>query len=290
MFNRILRYSLLIIGVVIIAALAVRFIWPTTVETVPAPGSKPVPTPTATSTFISSHAPSPAIASSSIKSPVPVSAPVITAATTSVSTSSPISKASSSIVIIQVPFTSQAPLGGWSDERQQDGCEEASAAMAMAWVNGEKNITKQEWLDRILAIADFEQKKYGENRDVALKDVVSWIFNDYFSYQKVSIKPVASSSDIIKELEKGNVVLIPTNGQALKNPNYKAPGPEEHMLVIKGYDYKKDEFITNDSGTRLGENYRYSSKTIFNAIRPYETGYKLPFPKILVREMIVVVK
>lgn len=282
MFNRILRYSLLIVGVVIIAALAVRFVWPAPVETVPVPESKPVPTPIkpATSTPVLI----PIKPATSTPAHVPAPTP------TSTSTSSPASKASSSIIMIQVPFTSQAPFGDWADERQQDGCEEASAAMAMAWVNGERNITKQEWLDRILAIADFEQKKYGENRDVSLKDVVSWIFNDYYSYQKVSIKTVASSSDIIKELEKGNVVLIPTNGIALKNPNYKAPGPEEHMLVIKGYDYKKAEFITNDSGTRLGENYRYSSATIFNAIRPYETGYKLPFPKILIREMIVVVK
>jgi hypothetical protein len=199
-------------------------------------------------------------------------------------------KASSTSFIIPVPFTAQAPLGEWSDARQQDGCEEASVAMAMAWVNGENNITKEEWLARLLAIADFEQDKYGENRDVALEDVVGWIFKDYYGYNKVLIKTVASSSDILRELERGNVVLIPTNGQALKNPNFKVPGPEEHMILIKGYDYKTGQFIANDPGTRRGENYHYSSEIIFKAIRSYETGYKLPFPQTLAREMIVVEK
>ena len=198
-------------------------------------------------------------------------------------------KASSTSFAIPVPFTSQAPLGEWKDERQQDGCEEASTAMAMAWIGGEKNITKANWKLRILILSNFENKKYGEYRDVALKDVVSWLFNDYFHYDKAAVKAVASSSDILAELEKGHVVMIPANGQALKNPNFTAPGPERHMLLVKGYDYKTKEFITNDSGTRRGENYRYPQKVVFEAIRPYKTGNKLPFPK-LDRQMIVVWK
>lgn len=195
-----------------------------------------------------------------------------------------------STIIMSVPFTAQAPLGEWSDSRQQDGCEEASAAMAMAWVNGEGHISKEDWLARIVGLADFEQKKYGEHRDVSVDDVVSWIFNDYYGYGRVTIKTVASTSDIVAELERGRLVIIPTDGQVLKNPYFSPPGPEEHMIVIKGYDYALGEFITNDPGTRRGEGYRYSADTIFNSIRPYVTGYKLPFPKILIREMIVVEK
>lgn len=232
----------------------------------------------------------PAPAASTPSAPVVVATSSAATAASTTPTIPVVAQASSTSFIIPVPFTAQAPLGEWSDDRQQDGCEEASAAMAMAWVNGESNIAKEEWLARILALADFEQKKYGEHRDVALKDVVSWMFNDYFGYEKVVIKPVASSSTILNELEQGNIVLIPTNGQALKNPNFKAPGPEEHMILIKGYDYKAGQFITNDPGTRRGENYHYSSEIIFKAIRPYETGYKLPFPQTLVREMIVVEK
>lgn len=296
MMNKGLKYIFLVAGLALIGLSLPALMN----KKIPAPSSSSVPPiPSALSPSSSTPVSS---ASSSVPVPVPAPAPISvsdpkaaatsTLAATPAATSTPAAttRASSSVLVIPVPFASQAPLGEWSDERQQDGCEEASVAMAMAWINEEKNITKEEWLVRILALADFEQEKYGEHRDVAIADVVSWMFNDYFSYEKVAIKSVASSSAILEELEQGNIVLIPTNGRALMNPNFKAPGPEEHMILIKGYDYQTGQFITNDPGTRRGENYRYSPSIVFNAIRPYETGYKLPFPKTLVREMIVVGK
>ncbi|MFZ4632135.1 MAG: C39 family peptidase [Patescibacteria group bacterium] len=197
-------------------------------------------------------------------------------------------------LIIKVPFTTQAPNTNWSDSRQQDGCEEAVSIMAMAWVKNEgldsKNlISKKEFEKRIIAISDFEKKKYGEYRDVTLKDISSWIFKDYFKYEKVSLKTVTSTKNILAELEKGRIVLLPMNGQLLKNPNFKAPGPLTHMILVKGYDYKTKEFITNDPGTRKGENYRYSEKVIMGAIRVYPTGYHLGVKKIE-KAMIVVEK
>jgi hypothetical protein len=192
-------------------------------------------------------------------------------------------------LLIDVPFTSQAPLAEWRDERQQDGCEEAAAAMAMAWVGGEKNITKANWRLRILILSNFEFKKYGEYRDVSLTDIQDWLFKDYFNYSAAEIKPVATAADIIKELEQGRVVLTPMDGRALKNPYFNPPGPERHMILIKGYDYDKQQFIVNDPGTRRGESYRYPAKTLLAAIRAYSTGYHRPI-KETVKEMIVVEK
>ncbi len=190
-------------------------------------------------------------------------------------------------VIINVPFTSQAPLGEWKDPRQQDGCEEAAVAMAMAWAGNEKNIAKDNWRLRILILATFENRKYGEHRDVALADVQSWLLRDYFNYDNSFIKNVVTASDIIKELEAGNIVLAPTDGRKLKNPNFTGAGPERHMIVIKGYDYDKKQFITNDPGTRNGESYRYSEKIIVDAIRNYHTGYHKPIREI-VKDVLVV--
>jgi hypothetical protein len=172
-----------------------------------------------------------------------------------------------------VPFISQAPLAQWSDSRQQDGCEEASAIMAMAWVKGDKTINKTTARNAIVKISDFEKKNYGEYRDVNVSDVVDWIFKDWFKYDKVRVLKDATLEQIKKELVKGNLILAPTNGQALKNPNFKAPGPERHMIVIKSYDAKTKKFITNDPGTRNGENYKYSEVVLFKAIRAYPTGY-----------------
>ncbi|MFA5154946.1 MAG: C39 family peptidase [Patescibacteria group bacterium] len=191
------------------------------------------------------------------------------------------------IIDQDVPFTSQAPLGEWRDVRQQDGCEEAGAAMAMAWVGGEKDISKADWRLRILILSTFENKKYGEYRDVSLPDMAAWLFNDYFRHQAVAVKPVAGPADIVTELEQGNIMLAPMNGRRLKNPHYTAPGPERHMILIKGYDYERQEFITNDPGTRFGANYRYPADLFFRAIRDYQTGDKRPFQE-LSQHMLVV--
>lgn len=172
-----------------------------------------------------------------------------------------------------VPFISQAPLAQWSDSRQQDGCEEAAVIMAMAWVKGETTLDKTKTRDLIIKISDFEKKEYGEYRDVSVSDVVKNIFKGWFKYEKVRVIEKVTLEQIKKELAKGNLVLAPTNGQVLKNPNFKSPGPERHMVLIKAYDAKKKQFITNDPGTRNGENYRYSEAVLFKAIRAYPTGY-----------------
>lgn len=186
------------------------------------------------------------------------------------------------IAILPLPFTTQAPFAQWSDSRQQDGCEEAGAIMAMAWIDGQKTISKDEAKKKIIAISDFELKNYGEYRDVSLVDLRKWVFIDYFKYDAKKVRVVENVSllDIKKELAKGNLVLVPTNGRALKNPHFKAPGPERHLLVLKGYDKIKKEFITNDPGTRWGENYRYKETILFKAIQAYPTGYHLPIKEI----------
>lgn len=193
--------------------------------------------------------------------------------------------------ILPVPFTSQAPFAQWSDSRQQDGCEEAGATMAMAWAQGKKTLSKEEAKKSIIAISDFELKKYGEYRDVSLDDLRKWVFIDYFKYdeKKVRVEKDIVLADIKKELEKGNLVLVPSDGRLLKNPYFTDPGPKTHLLVIKGYDQKKKQFITNDPGTKRGSDYRYNENILFKAIRAYPTGNHLEIKKVE-KKMLVVEK
>ena len=174
-----------------------------------------------------------------------------------------------------VPFTSQAPFGTWSDLRQEDGCEEASSFMAVQWARG-KTFTGQEALDNILGSSDYTLQKYGEYRDISATDTLNWIIKDYFKYPNAALKTNATKQDIINELKKGNVIIAPMNGQALHNPNFVQPGPKHHMLLIKGYDPVKDIFITNDPGTRKGNSYIYPTDLLYNAIRDYQTGIHQP--------------
>ncbi len=176
------------------------------------------------------------------------------------------------ILINNVPFTSQAPFGDWADQRQQDGCEEASALMAVKWARGQ-SLTKDEALKEITGMSDWLLKNYGEYRDISTQNMIDWIFKDYFNYNKAVLVHEITVNDIIQELAKGNLVLTPMNGQIMHNPNYKHPGPPRHMIVIRGYDPAAKKFITNDPGTRNGELYRYDATVLYEAIRDYPTGY-----------------
>src|SRR4051812_13063348 len=60
-------------------------------------------------------------------------------------------------VLLNVPFTAQAPNGNWSDPKQEDGCEEASVLMAWLWIEN-KIITKDVAEKTIVAMSDFEQE------------------------------------------------------------------------------------------------------------------------------------
>jgi hypothetical protein len=178
-------------------------------------------------------------------------------------------------IIINAPFTSQAPFGNWKDQRQQDGCEEASVLMAVRWARNQ-GLTKQQAEKVILGMANFEQKFYNNYHDTSVKDTLQRLIKGYAKYGNAKTVYDIKISDIVKELEKGNLVIVPANGQKLKNPNFTSPGPERHNLVVKGYDYSQKEFITNDPGTRHGEGYRYKEKILFDSIIDYPTGYHAP--------------
>jgi hypothetical protein len=182
-------------------------------------------------------------------------------------------------VAIDVPFTSQAPLDGqWEDDRYQNACEEASILMAMAWVNS-FTLTPEEASEEIAKLTQYQQDRYGEHRDRSAKDTAQLI-QDYFQYDNVEYKTNIDTEDIIAELNKGNIVVAPFNGQKLNNPYYIPPGPIEHMAVIVGYAESTDEFIVNDPGTKRGKDFRYSASVVQNALQDYPTGYHLPITQV----------
>ena len=61
---------------------------------------------------------------------------------------------------------------------------------------------------------------------------------------------------------------MPSAGRELGNPNFKSPGPIYHNLVIRGYT-KDGKFITNDPGTRKGEQYIYDQDVVMAAIHDW---------------------
>lgn len=174
-----------------------------------------------------------------------------------------------------IPFTPQAPSAQWNDIVFQNACEEASIVMAAAWAKNEETLPGKSVIERdIRSISADAEKRFGENAyDTSAEDTAT-LFREY-SRSEATILHDAASDDIADAVRKGNIVIAPFDGRKLGNPNYTAPGPEYHMLVIIGYDTKTGEFVTNDPGTRRGASYPYDEDILFDAIRDYRTGYHL---------------
>jgi len=193
----------------------------------------------------------------------------------------------SNSVLQAVPFIVQAPRHNWKDPVYQNACEEAVILMAMRWVQG-KPLSKEEAFIEIQKISDYSKNKYGFYLDQSAEDLAK-LMREYFKYSNVRYQENIQTVDIRAELFKENLVLVPVNGQKLGNPYFTQPGPTEHMLLIKGYDSKTKEFITNDPGIGKGNGYRYKEKILFDAIRKYPSGYKEEI-KNIEKVMIVVSK
>lgn len=171
-------------------------------------------------------------------------------------------------------FTSQAPTGEWHKSEFQNGCEEASALMAQAFLTG-KTYTKEETKRELVALARYQEKKIGQGVDTDVADTAETLLKGYFDITDFQTIYDFTLDDLKRSSNRG-LIIVPTNGRALKNPNFTQPGPLQHMLVITGYDAVKQEFITNDPGTRKGAGYRYPEVILFAAIREYPTGQHLP--------------
>lgn len=176
-----------------------------------------------------------------------------------------------------VPFIVQAPFGKWEDQDFQNGCEEAAMIMAMGWMKNTAEISTEESEAQIKDIIKFEEKFLGYSADTDIFDMQK-IFQKYFEHNGAEARENIKIDDIKNELQKGNIVLVPAFGRALKNPNYTSPGPITHMLVIIGYDPESQKFITNDSGTRKGKDYEYAENVLFEAVWQYPSGKKHPEP------------
>ena len=191
--------------------------------------------------------------------------PTSTAPTPSLSPSKSSRIASS--LSLAVPFTPQAPTGNW-DQLHNEACEEASAIMAGAYFSGDtrKVIPAIEVEKEISTLTQWEESHFGYHLDTTALETAEMIRSVYGL--KASIVNNFTEREIKEALSANKVVIIPVNGRKLGNPNYKQPGPIYHMLVVRGYTATK--IITNDSGTRNGENYSYLFSTINNATADWD--------------------
>lgn len=202
--------------------------------------SYPAPTPSSTPTVSNSKSP-----------PLPPKPSATQTPTTNLATLS-----------LKVPFTPQAPTGNW-DQLHNEACEEASAIMVAAYFSGDTRtkIPATEVENKLTVLTNWEQTRFGYYLDTTTAETAEMIRSVY--NLKATVVSNYTEKDIKDALNANKLVILPVNGRKIGNPYYKQPGPIYHMLVVRGYT--ATQLITNDPGTKNGENYKYSFTTLKNA-------------------------
>ncbi len=170
---------------------------------------------------------------------------------------------------LAIPFLSQAPKKNW-DLPYQEACEEASAIMAEAYLRGTReNFTPDKGDEAILKFVAWQTARFGPDRVSMTTQETADAIEAYWPDLQAEIRPVKTAEDLRAALREGAPILLPANGKTLDNPNFNNGGPPYHMLVLKGY-LEDGRFITNDPGTRLGENYLYTEENLMDSIHDWE--------------------
>lgn len=168
----------------------------------------------------------------------------------------------------KVSFASQAPFGDWGMP-YQEACEEASMITTVKYFKKEP-LDKTIMNDEILKVVKWETDN-GYPIDLTAAQVVE-VLDKYFGV-KSHLDTTVTVDEVKKELVAGNLIILPLAGREIGNPNYTAPGPLYHMLVVRGYN--KTDFITNDPGTRKGEAYHYKYNVLLNAVHDWTGGVRI---------------
>ena len=169
-------------------------------------------------------------------------------------------------VLIEVPFSSQAPDGNW-DPPYDEACEEISLIMAQRYLTNQ-SFTPQEADQEIRNLTTWVEL---QNLPVDITaEQLAQVASEYYNLQtKIMNEPTVD--DLKQELAAGNPVILPLAGQRLGNPYYSGDGPPYHMLTVIGYT--STQFITNDPGTKRGAGYKYNYDVLMSAIHNW-TGSK----------------
>jgi len=163
-------------------------------------------------------------------------------------------------VILQIPFTSQAPNGNW--DRNED-CEETSIAMSTAFLNGQTgNLMAAADAQRAInQLKEWENINIGYNADTGA-DATKRMAQGAFGL-KVQMIVDYSELDLKEALAADHPVLLSINAKILNNPKYRNSGPQYHMFVVRGYHNGK--FIVNDPGTESGNGNEYTFEVLKKA-------------------------
>lgn len=171
--------------------------------------------------------------------------------------------------LLSVPFMSQAPFANW-DAVHEETCEEASILMVRGYYQGREGRYKPDDAERLLLdLVAFQKERYGFFEDTSATETKRLI-EDAFPELTAEVVPLDGPESVIRYVAQGIPVILPADGKMLPNPNFRNGGPKYHMLVVRGY--ASGRFITNDPGTRKGENFTYTYDGLLGAVHDWNNG------------------
>lgn len=166
---------------------------------------------------------------------------------------------------LAVPFTSQAPHANW-DTDHKEFCEEASVLMVGRYFQRRSIANADDAEAALQQIKQWELDNLGYYYDTTAAETAKILEGLYDLQVELKVNPAIE--DIQRAVANGRLVIVPAAGQELGNPNYTPPGPIYHMLVIRGYT-AEGKFITNDPGTRKGEEFVFDQAVVMAAMRDW---------------------
>jgi len=174
---------------------------------------------------------------------------------------------------IPVPYTLQAPQHKWV-QPWEDACEEAATLMVNEFYAGNKvtRLPVDTAVAKLRQLIATEDAIFQHNKDTNA-DEMTRLINDFLPWEAFRVdKP--NVEQIKSEIDNNRPVIALTYGKALKNPNFRAGGPDYHTLVLKGYDDAREDFIAHDPGIGRGLDYHYSYATMMAALHDFVPGKK----------------
>jgi hypothetical protein len=158
-------------------------------------------------------------------------------------------------------FYPQSPYEDWGLPYQET-CEEASLLLAYYFLS-EKTPTIEPYHQDLLALVEWQKDYFGQYFHTSVAETGD-MGAKYFGLKNYRVVDNPSIEEIKEFVAQGFPVLVPTSGRALGNPFFSGKGDFYHMLVVRGYD--ETHFITNDVGTKRGENFIYKYDVLMNAM------------------------
>lgn len=179
---------------------------------------------------------------------------------------------------LAVPFTPQAPFADWR-QPWQDACEESTIVMVDAYYRG-TSLDKHRAKKDILQVFRIKEGVHGKSLDENAATMVD-IINKFYPWEARAVEN-PSIDQIKQEIDAKRPVIALTYGRALYNPYFLRGGPDYHTVVISGYDDKKQDFITQEPGTRRGLDFRYSYDRLMSAIHDFVPGKQTKYGRKVV--------